>query len=686
MKTRIFSLLLVLVMAVGMLASCGGGGGSTCTAHVDANHDQKCDNQGCTADVPCTDHVDKNHNQKCDWCNVAVPCEHELDEDGICVWGCGYEKCMKHIDRNHDQKCDNEGCDGVVPCTDHADKDVNAKCDYCNVDYSCPLAEHVDANQDGACDECAFLLENFDFPWNAGQTTLTFEMTDHSNGQELPSGCKNWMAGETSGTASMTEQATIERNDTAYNATKLAVKYSYLPDNDSEYAWSKNIDRIQTKQASGIYSDMYCNFVYDLMGASLLGCFANLKTSNAQNYFEFYGDDDYGTTVGDSTGYMYEYMTSLSIDETKMYLLASDYFIDLIRAYYCVPVDIAMLNDLADADILGLGRANTVTDFADAVLDGKWTYDLLLKYCAKFGDASVASDKKGFALAEHSLSAAGLLYTSSVRFFTDERKDAGNSFVPDGENSPYHYSESNQTFMDLAVALEKMVTSAGVTRFGKNDKGGLNTNLLYIREQFTNHRVLFGGVILLGSLEYQDYQNMKTGDGEGFMVVPVPLYTDYNEATNDIYSTQVHNVGRIGAISVKTTKFAECSAFLNYQSTHSRNVKETYYNYDLLYSVVGGDSADILAANQKMLKLIRDSVITGFDKAYEDSSALLSAKELVNTPAGQVTFTTLKWHDILDRAHYADSNGIRTYYDMLKDAKEFYMGRLFNSGYTMLPA
>ena len=86
-----------------------------------------------------------------------------------------------------------------------------------------------------------------------------------------------------------------------------------------------------------------------------------------------------------------------------------------------------------------------------------------------------------------------------------------------------------------------------------------------------------------------------------------------------------------------------------------------------------------------MLNLIRDSVITGFDKAYEDSSALLSAKELVNTPAGQVAFSTLKWHDILDRAHYADANGIRTYYDMLKDAKEHYMGLLFNSGYTMLP-
>ena len=687
MKTRILSLLLVLVMAVGMLASCSGG--TTCTAHTDANGDLKCDT--CGAAMECTNHVDKNHDLKCDACKTAVPCEHEIDEDGFCAW-CDYVKCMKHIDRDHNLVCDNDGCGEAVACTKHADRDENGKCDWCNIAYSCPLEAHVDENQDGACDECMYMLESFDFPWAAGSTTLTFEMTDHSNGQELPSGCKNWMAGETTGSASMTEQATIERNETAYVATKLSVKYTYLPDNDPNYSWSKNYERINTNQSKGNYSDMYCNFVYDLMGASLLGCFANLKTSLADNYFEFVKADKadiYNSGVSEITdqeGYMYEYMTSLSIDDRKMYLVASDYFIDLIRAYYCVPVDIAMLNDLAAEDILGLGRANTVSDFANAVLENQWTYDLLLKYCAKFGDATVASDKKGFAIAQHSLSAAGLLYTSSVRLFTDARRVPGNSFTPDGTNSPYTYSDANETFYALAEKLEQMVTSSGVVRFTKSDTTGLGSNLLYIREQFTNHKVLFGGVILLGSLEYQDYQNMKTGDGEGFLVVPVPLYTEYNPETNDIYSTQVHNVGRIGAISVKTTKFAECSAFLNFQSTHSRNVKETYYKYDLLYSVVGGDSEEIFEANKALLDLLRASIITGFDKAYEDSSALFSPNEKVTTIDGEKTFINLKWHDILDQGNYQRANTIRTYYSQLKPAKETCMGRLFNNGYTMLPA
>ena len=490
----------------------------------------------------------------------------------------------------------------------------------------------------------------------------------------------------------MTEQAVKERNEATVAVTKLNISYKYLPDNDPNYSWSKNYTRIYEDKAKGIYSDMYCNFVYDLIGASLQGCFANLKTSNYDNYFEFvkpekqdiYTSND--SKITDQEGYMYEYMTSLSIDASKMYLLASDYFIDLIRAYYCVPVNVAMLNDLAADDILGLGRANTVTDFAQAVKDGKWTYDLLMKYCAKFQNSSVNSDKKGFAIAQHSLSSAGLLYTSSVRLFTDERKLPGNSFVATGDNSPYSYVESNDTLYAFAEALEELVQSAGVVRFTKSDTTGLGSNLLYIREQFTTHRVLFGGVILLGSLEYQNYQEMKTGDGEGFLVVPVPLYNEYNEETNDVYSTQVHNVGRIGAISVLTEKFAECSAFLNYQSIRSRNVRDTYYNYELLYSVVGGDSPDILQANQDMLNLLRDSVITGFDKAYEDSSALFNPDELVTTLDGPTKFINLKWHDIMDQGSYLRSNTIRTYYEQLKDAKENCMKKLFNNGYTMLPS
>jgi hypothetical protein len=342
-----------------------------------------------------------------------------------------------------------------------------------------------------------------------------------------------------------------------------------------------------------------------------------------------------------------------------------------------------MLEELSTPDL-----PNNPTAFAEMVSANKWTYEKLIAYAANYGDATVNSEKKGFAVAEHSLSAAGLLYTTSVRLLADERKVAGNTFVSDGTNSPYSYATTNQKLRDFADALDSMVSKPGVVRFTKSDTNGLSNALLAIREQFTTNRVLFGGVIMLGSLEYQDYQNMKTKGGKGFLVVPVPLYTTYSEATNDIYSTQIHNIGRIGAISVKSEKFSECSAFLNYQSTHSRDVKETYYERELLLSIVGGGTTDsaLLQANKEMLDLLRDSLITGFDKAYEDSSALFDNGTLVTTPDdGQKKFIELKWHDIFDRKHYQMGATIAAYYVSLKPAKEAAMKALFNNGNTMLP-
>ncbi len=639
---------------------------------VDANQDHYCDYCG-RSFGEC---VDANQDHHCDYCGLSFGECVDANQDHYCDY------CSAPVtycyDKNHDRKCDI--CKKTVACEHGADANEDDKCDYCGAAFSCPLSEHADWNQDGLCDGCKFLLDNTKFPWDNGN--LTFEMTNHSNGQELPSGCQNWMAGQSTGKTSLTQIAAAERNAKALAATKLTVNYTFLPDNDPTYSWSKNFNRIQTDQDKGIYSDMYCNFVYDMVGAHLAGCFANLKTERYTNYFNFAGDEDYGTTVGDSEGYMYEYMTSLSISEDKMYLVASDYFIDLVRAFYVVPVNVTMLEEL-DTSL-----PKTPADFAAMVSANEWTYDKLIAYSANYGDAYVQSDKKGFAIAEHSMSSAGLLYTSSVRFYTDERKLPGNTFVFDGTNSPYSYEATNQKLLDFAAALDNMMAQPGVVRFTKSDNGGLASNLLYIREQFTTNKVLFGGVIMLGSLEYQDYQNMKTQGGKGFLVAPVPLYTDYNEATGDIYSTQIHNIGRIGAISVKSEKFSECSAFLNYQSTHSRNVLDTYYEQELLYSVVGGGSIDtaLLEANKEMLDLLRDNVHSGFQKAYEDSSALFDNGTLVTTPDdGQKKFINLKWHDVFDRKHYQMGNNIAAYYCSLKDAKEVAMKNLFCNGITMLP-
>ena len=66
-------------------------------------------------------------------------------------------------------------------------------------------------------------------------------------------------------------------------------------------------------------------------------------------------------------------------------------------------------------------------------------------------------------------------------------------------------------------------------------------------------------------------------DDYGFGVVPVPVYKE-----GDKYLTQVHNIATCGAISIKTQKFSQCTAFLNYQSTHSNKVLEEYYKFNVM--------------------------------------------------------------------------------------------------------
>ena len=85
MKTKIFSLLLALCLALGALASCGTvtptpTPPATCTQHKDQNHDLKCDS--CGAAVACTEHADEDQDLKCDYCQADLPCEIHIDEDG----------------------------------------------------------------------------------------------------------------------------------------------------------------------------------------------------------------------------------------------------------------------------------------------------------------------------------------------------------------------------------------------------------------------------------------------------------------------------------------------------------------------------------------------------------------------------------------------------------------------------
>ncbi len=598
MKKRITCLLLAALLAltcVLAMASCGNEG------------------SGATTDNTHTQCVDADKDGKCDECGKAVAPD-EPDEP------VNPDEPCEHVDEDDDGWCD--VCDEELEAEcDHYDYDKDGFCDDCEEKLEAPHS-HVDNDGDSYCDECDEKMDIkpevvYNYPWTT--QTLIFQLTRNTNKDELPAASERYLAGEDNRYSEDIDDMVMDRNALAEYYTKVKVRYEYYPNTD-DYTWGKNIDRIETTVKSGSTKDapdVYVNFVYDLVGASLKASFANLYSTRrgqgelkGKNYFEFL-DDNYNEEV-DNRGYMYEYMTSLTLSKHKMYVLASDYFTDLVRSFHIVPVSVKLIEDIGmeiTGDRDGDGEF-TLDDFYEQVKAGEWTYDLLAQYSAKVykaagdnstGECWLGDEIVGFAMSDGGLAATGILYTSSVVVIHKTWNEGRNDW-------DYYYPEDSPDLYAFCEATTELFTSPGVCLVtGSNVTQWGSSQLLAIRTRFSENHVLFGDIMMVGALEFEQYQVMK--ENGGFGIVPVPVYRE-----GDKYLTLIHAVGMPGAISANTTKFAECTAFLNYQSTHSTDILDEYYNYKLQYDVADGTKGTVY-----MLQYIRSNVRTYFDKCFEDA-------------------------------------------------------------------
>ena len=488
--------------------------------------------------------------------------------------------------------------------------------------------------------------------WDAikySESDLTFQMTNNSQSQELRSGCNRYLAGGTDAKTEDIDTLISERNENARKYTKVNVTYRYYEDLD-KYAFAtarKEIfNDIMNGQASA--PDMYCNFMTDMLICSLQGCFANLNsTSRGDNFIDLTYTMEYDGNANYEP-YMSELMGSLTLNTSKFYVMASDYFIDIMRAAYVVPVNAELYNILVtNKHLINDLNGDGVIDIEDFFMEvkpcdclkcdvdedgrlindsckGNWTYERLGQYAEAIYEENTgtdnvegedATDTLGFILGQNGLPAAGLIYTSTVTVIEKTKKTDG--------TFDYSYPATNQALIDLVTAVEDMMDNEGVyclTQSEATDKLKEKTALLGVRKQFTTDKLLFGGIILVGSLEYNEYQGMKNDLNGGFGVVPVPVYQK-----GDAYLTQIHVVGRAGGINNYSTKFSQCSAFLHYQSTHSTEILDEFYNYNLVASTAAG-----VKGNVEMLQYIRQNVRTSFDKLFEDAVCMMYAGQAID--------------------------------------------------------
>ena len=269
----------------------------------------------------------------------------------------------------------------------------------------------------------------YEYTWST--KTLNVELSEHTCAQELVSQVKRYLAGKDNRYNDPLDDDIRYRNGRATAVSRTDINYTYLPD-ITAYEWGANISRManEAKSYSDTSADIYVNFIYDTVSASLQGAFANLRSttmykSEDKNYFEFVYDKNYDASVDDE-GYMYDLMNSLSFSTRKMYVLASDYLTDVVRAFFIVPVNIAMLNGI---DVTMVEQYNAdgddkfdISDFYKSVIwDYQWNFDAIKVLSAAVHDqigenVNVTEDIHGFILdgCASGLMGSGLLYGSGI--------------------------------------------------------------------------------------------------------------------------------------------------------------------------------------------------------------------------------------------------------------------------------
>ncbi len=530
-------------------------------------------------------------------------------------------------------------------------------------------------------------------PWK--QTDIRIQLTNNSNSSELTSGCRRYYAGADTSAFLEIDTNVRTRNTLAWRDANVKVTWSWIEDSDSNKGWGGNIQDMVKDVTSGSQSapDVYCNFAYDMTCAALRGCFSNLLKEDYEygNYFLFTEDNyvsdlaaaeaaagDEGGLMNSALGkgYFYRYMESLSLTpETQIYCLASDFTIDMVRAFLVVPVNVELMGQIkvdqsAAGDRNG-DNAHDIRDFYELVWDNGWDYTALAKYSNAIYQAGsqgpattdISDNRIGFALGRGSgLSSSGMLYTTSVKIL---EKQADGTFK---------YPETNDKLNSFATTLRDLfvknaslgvcvVTSAEVKAIEPDAK----TELDGIRIRFAKNNVLFGGVIMVGSLEDKVYQDMRS-NGQGFGIVPVPLFNGYNPETGDEYKTLVHSIARIMAISKASSNFAQCSKYLDYQSQNSADILEAYYTEQLGSAVAGGIAGE---DNIRMLNYIRNHVNDCFDKTYEDAIANYMGETDPNA-------VSTRWHGMLMNNNYQMSS-FSTVYESVLDQKQIFIKQVYEA-------
>ncbi len=410
---------------------------------------------------------------------------------------------------------------------------------------------------------------------NFSGTTLKIELSDYTLDSITEVNADNSLPfylgpddGEISSDGLM--NAVIYRNDAVYEQLGIETDYIY----DSTNVVANMLSHYQTLVDSGSAPDIVVGQIYGLIRAEINGLLVNLnETENGSkegyNYFNLAHD-----------GWFYDLMKETTLDESKIYLMAGDYFLDSIRVSYNMFVNTEKFEDIYK----DRGEEGGMAYLYDLINQNLWDYDIFQELVEAAyedsGDVTGEPDEADFfGVLSSSFAARSLFFTSNLALFENSQQNG------------LQYVSNNTALHNYVDKVVTMMNTEGSDRVTTGQKDAL--------KRFLNGKSLFMTDQFLCTLEGPKFQSMD----DAAVVIPYPKY----DRTTP-YRALVSDNANVGAILNTTEQFTACSAYLQMlteESSKEDGVMYYYFEAGLKYKNQAAPSPDQIA----ILDTIRDGLI-----------------------------------------------------------------------------
>lgn len=400
---------------------------------------------------------------------------------------------------------------------------------------------------------------------------LTIQLSNNDTDPELPA-VKEYIEGPDQRSTDPVgvdnvKNAVYERNNDVKSKRKginVTLKYVYTKVEGYTDYWSRVAPVLASSEenytAAVDKPDLYVELMYDMMSVACeKAVFDNLlkytRTNDAGisnyvgGYFDFSRVNGYNTAL----------MDDMTLTSSRQVLLASDYFLDVIRAMLVLPFNLNIYKGYAadDADAAKLYQS---------VLDGKWTWDKLMSYkgvASNPGQATLDDTTLLMAVANGGMMASGMLYSTDYTIYRQN-----------GDN--YTLKENCSELQSLFQKAANFARTSGVVVVS-----GESAAVTKVNAKFTSGGALFATVNMLGILETDDFQKM-----DGLSVLPVPKLKEANN-----YSTLTNSRARVGALSYHSANQVAMSAYIQLSTEQSESVRNTYFQDAVRGKYLAGSGA-----------------------------------------------------------------------------------------------